>query len=85
LRKALLADADRSRSRIEQILMVAIQWFTLKILVHGISLSHSGACQDIFNPPVETRLLLCGRMKRMLNGVEDGADARMIGFGIALG
>ena len=68
----------------EQVLMVAVERLPLQVFVGAIADGHGGAGQHIFHPTVKPQLFQLCCMQRVLNCGQDGADARPVGFGIAL-
>ena len=59
----------------EQVLMVAVERFPLEIFVGTVSKGHSSARQDILDPPAQARLFTLGRLQRIFDAFQNGADA----------
>ena len=84
-RKLLDATLPIGNLDAEQILMVTVEWFSLQIFISSVSKRYRGTRQDILDPPVEARLFLFRSKQCIVDRPQNGANARMVGLGVAIG
>lgn len=86
-RRRKLLDATLSIGNLdaEQILMMAVERFSLQVFVSSISKRHRGTRQDILDPSVEARLFLFCSKQCIFDCPQNSADARIVGFGVPIG
>jgi hypothetical protein len=84
-RKLLEATLSVGNFGAEQVLMMVVERFAFEVLVGPVSQGNRSACQDILNAPVKARLFQLCVMQGMIDGLQNGPDARLVGFGIPVG
>src|ERR1700732_2213794 len=85
IRKLLEATLSVGNFGAEQVLMMAVERLALQVLVGAVSQSNRRACQYILNPPAKARLFLLCVVQGMIDGFQNGPDARLVGFSIPVG